>query len=77
MIRYEILTEHINDDTLGKYETYGITVYNNDRVIRLIGDITCDREKAAALAELFNKEQPGSSQLDEIIEQFLYTLELP
>ena len=76
MIYYELLIRRKYDNTYGTYDAYGISVCRGDSVIRVIEDISPDREKVAALAGLFNQERLSPSQLDEAIENFLYDFEV-
>ena len=76
VISYELYTEHQYDRESGAYETYGISVYRGDSVIRVIGDISLDRVKLEALIESFNQERLSPVHLDEAIENFLYCFEV-
>lgn len=76
MVDYRSFCEPMNDPQLGEYEAYGIIAKDTEGSTRVIHDITCEKEKAEALAAVFNDEQLSLSQLDETIECFLYDFEV-
>ena len=65
VITYKLLAEHKQDPVLGEYKTYGIAVEQEDTVIRVIEDISPDREKVGRLIGLFNSEQIGRASCRE------------
>ena len=74
--RYGCFSELRFDDDEGLFETYGIVVFHKGQVVRLINDVTLEREKAFALVSKFNSEELSASHLDEAIESFLYDFEI-
>lgn len=60
------------DRNIGFYEAYGISVFKNGGITRIIRDISLDRDKVEALVDRFNDEQPDIDHLDQVIEEFLY-----
>lgn len=76
MISYELYAEQQYDRENGAYETYGISVYRGDSVIRVIGDISLDKEKVEALISVMNTGKLSPSHLDEAVENFLYDFEV-
>ena len=72
MIRYEFFREYRYDRLLGFYETYGISVFENGRLIRSIRDISTERDRVSALTQRFNSEQLETCHLDQAMEEFLY-----
>ena len=51
---------------------YGIALYEEDEPVRVIGDLSADRERLAALIRLFNEEELDPIHLDQAVEDFLY-----
>ena len=76
VISYELYAEQQYDRENGAYETYGISVYRGDSVIRVIGDISLDKEKVEALISVMNTGKLSPSHLDEAVENFLYDFEV-
>ena len=76
MILYELCAQQSCDDAAGQYTTYGIAVSDGGRIIRVIGDISLEREKVASLVGRFNRERLCPAHLDEMIENFLYDFEV-
>ena len=76
MIKYELYTEHKHNAEYGRYEAYGIRASSSGRTVRLIGDISTDKEKVSTLVLLFNRERLALCHLDEAVEDFLYDLEV-
>lgn len=76
VILYKLFAERQSDREHGAYTTYGISVCRDSSVVRVIGDITVDRDKAEALIDLFNQERLSPAQLDEAVENFLYDFEV-
>ena len=76
MIEYELLKQQRYDSVYGLYDTYGVCVTENGRIIREIGDISLDREKTSALIGSFNTEHLSPDHLDDCIEDFLYDFSL-
>ena len=76
MVIYKAFSERMTHPEQGEYTTYGIAAVDADGKSRVIHDVTCDKEKALALAEAFGEEQLSLSQLDEAVESFLYNFEV-
>ncbi len=76
MIHYRLFSEHLCGEELGTYETYGIIAEHSKRIIRVISDISCEKEKVQALVDLYNTERLSPEHLDEMIESFLYDFEV-
>ena len=76
MIHYRLFPERLCGEELGEYETYGIIAANDAGGLKIIHDVSCDRERAEALTALFNAEELDPIHLDEAIESFLYTFEV-
>ncbi len=76
MTKYAYFSERMSRPELGDYETFGIIATDADGTTRVIHDVTCEEEKAMALASAFGEGQLSFSQLDEAIESFLYDFEV-
>ena len=76
MILYELCTQQNYDDAVGLYTTYGIAVSDGSKTLRVIEDISLEREKVVSLVGQFNRERLCPSHLDEMIESFLYDFEV-
>lgn len=76
MISCEPFFEYSSDEETGVYGTYGIAVHENGRLIQLINDITTEEEKVSELVYLFNTERPEPEHIAQMIEDFLYDLEV-
>ncbi|MBQ3285872.1 MAG: hypothetical protein IJH40_09565 [Ruminococcus sp.] len=76
MISYRLYTEQKLDRENGVYGTYGISVCRGFSVIRVIEDISLDKDKVISLIDTFNKEHLSPAHLDEAIENFLYDFEV-
>ena len=76
MAKYGLFSERGYNEEAGAYDTCGIAVFSRGKAVRLIHDVTVDRDKAEALVRLFNKERLEPSQVDEAIEGFLYDYEI-
>ena len=76
VITYKLLSEHKQDPELGEYDACGIIVKRAGTVIRVIEDISTDRERLVRLIDVFNREKLSPAQLDEAVENFLYDFEV-
>lgn len=76
MIDYKLLTQRKYDSSYGAYDTYGVSVSVCGKTVRVIEDISLEKEKVAALISLCNREALSPEHLDEIVESFLYDFEV-
>lgn len=76
MAKYTFFSESAASPELWTYETYGIIAKDEDGSVRVLHDVTCEKEKAMALAAAYSEAQLPLSQLDEAIENFLYDFEV-
>lgn len=76
MIHYRLFSERLCGKELGEYETYGIIAADDTGDLRVVHDVSCERERIEALTALFNAEQLLPEHLDEAVESFLYTFEV-
>ena len=76
MIHYELNQQIFFHDECGEYVSYGVTLYRDKAVVRVIGDITPEKSHAEALVKLFNQEALSPVQLDEAIEDYLISLDI-
>lgn len=76
MTYYELFTEQKDDPAVGRYETYGIRASDSVGTVRVIGDLSDDRDKVSALAALFNEEDLSPEHLEIAVEEFLYDFEV-
>lgn len=72
MVEYKLFIENKYDKIYGFYETYGIIALKNKVNIRIIDDISLDKDKVEALVNKFNKEHLEIEHLSQMIEEFLY-----
>ena len=71
MKEFRLFVQSMYDRSVGFYETFGISVFENNEITRIIRDISVDRGKVEALAAQCNAEQPDAAHLDQVIEDFL------
>ncbi len=71
MNEYRIFVQSMYDRTCGFYKTYGITVFEGGKLIRVVKDVSSDREKVERLVERFNAENLSPEHLNQAIEDFL------
>ncbi len=72
MVEYKLHTQQINDaDT----KTYGISVYKNNKLVRVIADISTDKNAVEKLIHQFNTYELALCHFDCAIEDFLYDFE--
>ena len=76
MIHYEMFFEYKNDSKLGLYGTYGIAAFRDGKLMRIINDVSCDREKVTALTDRFNENFLEPEHLSQAVEEFLYDFEV-
>lgn len=72
MVEYKLFIKNKYDKIYGFYETYGIIALKNKVNIRIIGDISLDKDKVEALVNKFNKEHLEIEHLSQMVEEFLY-----
>ena len=71
MIHYELNIQPCFDTEYGKYVSYGVTVCRGSMILRVIEDVSLEKERVESLVRLFNEEGLFPAQLDEAIEDFL------
>ena len=67
MAKYSV---YPNTDVTGN-TSYGIMLSVDDTPIRVIGDISCDRDEIERLTRVFNEEELDPVHLDQAVEDFL------
>lgn len=76
MIQYKVQKEQAYNSACGQYDTYGVAVYEDGMLLSAVEDISLDKDKVAALADRFNRDQLSPAHLEEMIETFLYDFEI-
>ena len=68
---YIVFSEVRQHPELGRYDTYGIQVYSDSRLIICIHDVTTDQLAAAKIAKCFTQLHLSPIHFDEAIEDML------
>ena len=76
MNHYELFFEYKTDSAIGLYGTYGIAAFLDGKLVRIIDDVSCDREKVKALTDSFNQHHLEIEHLSQAVEEFLYDFEV-
>lgn len=76
MIEYKLLAQRKYDSSFGAYDTYGITISNGGKTVRVIEDISTEKANVTALISHCNHGALSPDHLDEIVENFLYDFEV-
>lgn len=71
MLEYRVFVQSMYDRCCGFYETYGISLFDNGEMIRIIRDVSVEREKVEHLIDQLNSEQLEPQHLNQVIEDFL------
>ncbi len=74
MTEYRLFKQSAYHRAVGFYDTFGISVFVDGELTRIVRDISADREKVERLARLFNEEQLDPVHLTQAVEDFLYDL---
>ena len=78
MTGYEVLIHYEKDVESGGYRTaYGLAVYEDSALIRVVRDVCTDVDSARALTELFNSESLDPIHLSQAVEDYLTDREIP
>ncbi len=72
MTEYRLFEQSMYERAVGFYKTYGISVFSDGELIRIVRDISVERGKIERLARRFNEEQLEPEHLSQAIEDFLY-----
>lgn len=75
MTEYKLFKQSMYERTVGFYETYGISVFQCGELMRIVRDVSVDRESVERLISRFNNEELATEHLNQAIEEFLYDLE--
>lgn len=75
MREYRLFKQSMYERAVGFYETYGISVFEEGNLTRIVRDVSVDREKVEILVNKLNKEQLETEHLSQVIEEFLYDFE--
>ena len=73
MKEYRLFAQSVYDEA-AVLETYGIMLCEDNQIVRIIPDISVDREKVGSLVSDFNRYGLEPEHLDQAIEDFLYDL---
>ena len=73
MTEYRLHVQSVYDRADG----YGISVVENGAVLRIVRDVSLDREMVEALVGCFNRYGLEPEHLDQAIEDFLYDFTVP
>lgn len=72
MTEYKLFVQSMYDRSVGFYETYGISVYDNGEIRRIVRDVSLERDRVKSLINRFNLEQLDPAHLSQAVEEFLY-----
>ena len=71
-VNYRITEQRADNGGAGMRPCFGVALYIGDECVRVIGDISPDREAVQKLIGLFNDEELDPVHLDQAVEDFLY-----
>ena len=71
MKEYRLFAQSMYDRVVGHYETFGVSVFEDGVMIRIVRDVSPDRKRVEALVSEFNREHLEPVHLDQAIEDFL------
>jgi len=71
MQEYRIYTQSCYNRACGHYESYGIALFIDGELSRIIGDISLNRTKVEKLAVLFNREDLDPVHFEQAVDDFL------
>ena len=74
--RYVPVQETLEDDDIGTYVTYGLSVRAVEEEIAFVSDVSTELEEIQHLAEVCTEKQLDPEQLPDVIEDFLAELTL-
>ena len=72
MTEYKLFLQKEYDRTVGFYDSYGISVFENGVLTRIVRDISLDRKAVERMIYVFNEEQLDTVHLNQAVEEFLY-----
>lgn len=72
MKEYRLFEQSMYERAVGFYETYGISVFDEGKLTRIVKDVSVDRDKVERLVKKLNMEQLETEHLNQVIEEFLY-----
>jgi len=72
MTEYRLFVQSMYDRSVGFYESYGISVFEDGVLTRIVRDVSVERIKAEELVQLFNEEHLEPEHLSQAIEDFLF-----
>ena len=68
---YRLIEEKLTDEEIGEYDTYGVGVYEGERRVYFISDISTVIEEAELFILRCEREQPELVHLHDIAEDFI------
>ena len=74
--RYVPVQETLEDDDIGTYVTYGLSVRAVEEEIAFVSDVSTELEEIQQLARVCTEQQLDPEQLPDVIEDFLADLTL-
>lgn len=74
MATYKLLVQKKYYNGHSCYTTYGIIVFEGNKHVRTIDDISTNKENIEKLVEKFNAQNLHISHLNDAIEDYLYDL---
>lgn len=75
MTEYRLFVHNNYDRACGFYHTYGVSVFEDGRLTRIVKDISPDREKIERLIAAFNEGGLDAVHLNQAVEEFLLDFE--
>ncbi len=76
MKEYRLFVQTMYDRSVGFYETYGVAVFDDGEMSRVVRDVSVERDKVEALVARFNREHLEPEHLGQAIEEFLFDFEV-
>ena len=68
---YEVIREELHSDELGDYVTYGIQMSAENNVLKMISDVSTNREYVKELVQRCNSEQLDPIHIDDVVSDFI------
>ncbi len=68
---YFIKEEIFENEEIGKYITYGVVIYQKDKAVREIYDVSTSKRKVMELCARCNRLKLDPMHIDDVIEDFL------
>ncbi len=69
---YRFVEQHLYNEYIGYYRSYGVEISDeNYNIIRIIDDVSVDKEAISSLVSLCNQLKLDVIHIDDVIDDFL------